>query len=487
MEEESPLRELTEEEVALKQRYLKEKLEGRTQYEAPVIARYICQVTNTPNLTYLANRPNGVFGVMPDAWSLVRERTLGVEFGSVKREDGSPNTELVFHLDDDGKSRMQQAISCYMSPQNKETCRFLDDPRIPAKECWVNPGTGQPVGGDLSKAHIYQWVVRHRRSTVPINVDVSLLHTHHGINQVQDLETQDKLFEGAGGTKGAFMTVTQTTVDGEDVKHVPIPSMGFGPTSPAFVKTMMLVNRDNIKNGIIKIPREVCLEARLPVYKGTPEADERVLEGLMSQMSLEGDADKAEARQKMMDAAERGWNESLKNDPSKERVECFYAVPVMHVLSWPLHSDAFLQQKKVEVELLRFRPAGEGNDPVALYYLVSDVFFQGMVDGFFDSSLGWWDKLDCRPLNETGVKLVPFTDRARYKDTIPGDVHTVKGMTMIRSYIKYMVPPVGLSPQAIASLAPTLAPGFLRSEEYVSEEEQQQLAVDKAMRERGGH
>lgn len=483
--QEEPLRQLTEEEVALKQRYLKEKLEGRTQYEAPVIARYICQATNTPNLTYLASRPNGVFGVMPDAWSLVMERTIGVEFGSVKRADGSPNTEFTFHLDEDGKSRMSQAVACFMSPQNTITCRFLDDPRIPEKDCWVNPGTGQRVPGDLSKAHIYQWVVRHKRSNLPINVDVSLLHTHRGLDQVQGLETQDKLFEGAGGTKGAFMTVTQTTQDGEDVKHVPIPSMAFGPTSHSFVKTMMLINRDNIQNGIIQIPREVCLEARLPVYKGTPKTDEHVVEALMEQMSIsDDDKKKQETREKMLAAAERGWNESIKDDPSKEKVECFYAVPVMHVLAWPLHSDAFLQQNKVQVEMLRFRPRGEDGDPVALYYLVSDVFFQSMVNGFFDAELGWWDKLDCRPLNETGVNLVPFTDRSRYKDTIPMDVRSVKGMAVVRTYLNYMVPPVGLSPAAIASLAPTLAPGFMRSEEYVSEEEQQQLAVDKAMQKR---
>jgi len=470
--------ELTEEEIALKQRVLKEKLEGRTQYDAAVVARYICERTNTPNLTYLANRPNGVFGVMPDAWSLVRDRTLGVELGSVKRSDGTPNTEFTFHLDDDGKSREQQAVACHLSPQTPEVCRFLDDPRIPEKECWVNPVTQRAVPGDLSKAHIYQWVVRHKRSTTPINVDVALLHTHHGIDVVQELETQDEMYEAAGATRGAFMTVTQTTADGEDTKHVPIPSLVSGPTNAAFVRTMMLVNRDNITNGIIIIPRDICLKARLPVYKGTPKADERVLETLMSQMSLDKDS-----RQKMVDAAERGWNEALKDDPTKEKFECFYAVPVMHVLAWPLHSDAYLQQNKVEVELLRFRP--NGGDPVALYYLVSDIFYRDMVDGFFDKELGWWDKLDSRPLNKTGVRLVPFTDRARYKDTIPADVQSVKGMTMIRSYIKYMVPPVGLSEQAIASLAPTLAPGFFRSEEYVSEQEQQELAVEKAIRERG--
>lgn len=454
----------------LKQKELAEKLSA-PRFDARVLAVFLCQHHNVSNLEELLQK--GAFGTRPEAWSLMRQRTIGVEIGSVKRDDGQPNKNFLFELD---KDRYQQEVKCLLSPHNKETCRFLDDPRIPTENQWRHPSTGQPLPGDLNRACVYNCIMRKRWSSFPIVIDVAMGHVHSGLNALENIEAQDETFAAAGALKGGFMSITQTTQEGEDAQNAPLHSMRFGATHPEFVRTMALIHPSNIGNGIVKIPRDVCIGAKLPVFMGPPVPSDDQIKARLKKMKI--GIDKPEEIERMRQKMMQDWETESKG---MKKHEFFYAIPINHVMAWPLRSQEYRQAQGIELEMFRFNPRlanGKEGDPVLLYFLVPNPTFEAMMDEWQNSEKSWMGKVDMRPLDQISFSFVPFTDRARYPKISP-ECKALTGVVAARAYITYWVPPVGLTPEAIASLAPTLSPNFPSASDWITEGQKKDMAMDR--------
>jgi hypothetical protein len=456
-----------------RQKKLQEQLATTSQINALVLGEFICRKNGAGSLEELQSK--GLYGNRPEAWTLMMEHTAGVELGSVKRSDGQVNKNFVFCID-----TKEQDLNCLLSPNNTETCRFLDDPRIPESNQWVHPFTGQKVPGDLSKTCIYNSITRHVWSSFDINIDVSMGYIHTGIDALHNVSEFDKCYQAAGGTKGGYMTITKTKPDGNSVENISLASGNKGVTNPDFVKTMALLNEKNVWNGIIKIPFDVCKEAGLPVYNGPPIPSTESILKKMENLKIEGDPNKEAER--MKEKMQARWE---KDSEGKKRHEYFVLIPVNHVLAWPLRSQEYRISKDINVEMFTFnprKPDGTEDDPVLLYFIVANPLFEAMMNDWNSKGPNsWLGKVDMRPLNEVSFKFTPQTDRARYNN-LPENCKAQTGVVALRTYITYSVPPVGLTQEAIDQLAPTLSPGFLPASAELTESEKKDIAVERYIR-----
>jgi len=106
------------------------------------------------------------------------------------------------------------------------------------------------------------------------------------MDELQQIEEQDKLFEAAGAIKGSYLSVASTPQNGMDIEVAPMPKLGFACANEFFTATMALINEKNLFNGIIEIPNDVCVAAKLPVYKGAPEPSEDFLIDSIKNLSI---------------------------------------------------------------------------------------------------------------------------------------------------------------------------------------------------------
>jgi hypothetical protein len=401
---------------------------------------------------------------MPDQWSLMQERTVGVEIGSVKHPNGAP-VPLKARLDED---RLQQKVVCALRPGNETRVRFLDEPNHGKK--WEHPFSKELIDGDLEKVSLFSCIFCHRWSSFPIHWDVSMGHVHSGLDQMEQLSVQDRMYEAAGGVAGQFMSIEQTSHEGVEVDNVAIAPVKSGLTNPAFVRTMALINESNLENGIVEIPYEVCVQARLNVYKGVPEPSDDQLTRMMDKLKIEKSD---EAKSHLKTRLREEWDKGAKD---KELSRCAYAIPIMHVFAAALHSEEWAKSKGVHADMLRFTP--KGGEPVALYYIVPEVTYKYILKEWKTPATSPMGKVDTRPLSDICFNLIPFTDTERYPE-LKDKEKELEGVVAARAYLKYYVPPVGLTPAAIASLAPTLAPGMPSFHNHVSEDERIDNAIQR--------
>lgn len=453
----------------LRQKELKAKLE-RPRFEFLPIALFLCKHHNVKDISEVVP-----FGSRVNAWECLKQVTLGIEVGSVIKS--ANETPHVFQFDLDAKE--EQIIKCYFD-SSLPWCRFLGSPQ-PA-EPFRNPVTGVAMPADLDRVCAYNIVCRNIWSSVPINIAGRLNFYHKGIDELQQSEQQDSLFAAAGGVKGAFISIASTKKDGEDIEVVPMPALGFSCVNDFFTSTMALINKRNILNGIIEIPHHVCLEANLPVYRGAPDPGEAFLVGALEAMTLNKDGhttkvlseeETMQARSTLTQQFKEKWTEST---AAAQKIHSFVAIPINHILAWPLHSEDYAAQHGLRSEQFRFLPPGPGAEPIVLYFLVADVFFRAMLEEFERT---WLGLVDMRPLASMAFEFVPMLDRQRYQN-IPADVNTVQGVMALRSYVTYMAPPK-LSQVTIDQLAPTLALNFPPSESWSIDAVAKQMAVDRYM------
>lgn len=365
-------------------------------------------------------RVNDVWQINPrqgrrETWSLMSElQTLGVEVGSVMHAPSTPIRTFQFHLD---QKPEEQAVRCPLAGDTP-LCRFLNQPKGDTEHMALINVTTRGVWGNL-----------------PINMAVRFpfYHVAEGGKRAE----LDRLMHEAGAISGAYMDFAATPKDGRDVLHVPLQEQpGYGFLNRQAVATLALVNEDNLRNGIIPIPYEVCVAARLPVFRGPPPPPSHM-------------EDKVEI-----------WNEHwLKANADKHRIQMFYAVPINHVLSWAMRNEAYATKKRLPFLRFQFVPpphAGMGKDPVLLYFLVADFHMDGLINEFRSV---WLNKIDMRPLQSLSFDLIPETNRALYPQ-IAKETELVAGVCMVRSYLTYMTPEPGLTPQMLAELIPTLSGGF---------------------------
>ena len=448
---------------------------ARPAFDPMPVVKHICGLFKVSNL-YKINP----FGTKIEAWELMKPVALAVETGTVMSEVGSGSAapylpiKVIFH----GVSPEDQKTVCHFN-NDRVRCKFLNDPQ--PLEPFIHPGTGKPMTHDLSRVGLYSVISRNVASTLPVNMATRLNFIPIGLDCNEEAKTIDAIFEAGGAVRGAFASYGATA----DPKGITVEKVGISDTASTvvnelFYSTMALVNDSNLMNGIIHLPRDVCLAAKLPVFTGVaPVPSEDFLVNALQGMQLE---DTADARDGITKKVQGQWA-SLVAD--KKKVSHFVAIPINHVLAWPLRSEDYLAQMDMRIEQLRTKvPADPGkpeNEPIVLYYLVRNVDFESMVAEFRAT---WYGKVDLRPLDSIALEIIPELDEGRYPH-IPDHLKEIPGIFNVRTYLKFVAPPM-LNPEraanTIANLAPTLMPGFPECRLWSSDARAKEEAIQRHLR-----
>jgi len=467
----------------------KESLKTQRFDPAP-IAQHLCQVKGVSDVRYIVP-----FGKRTYTWELMRESHLKIEVGSVSKNGSQPGVYQTKISTRTLEAAEQQVTRCLFDPSS-DSCRFLDnpDPRKP----FVHPLHQKPMKHDLNKVCIYGVAVRHQLSSVPIRVAARLNWVHSGLDKAEDLSDHYKLYADAGGIPGAFMSVAATRKEGEDVQRIPIHALGYGYSNKEFVRSMALVTEANLWNGIVKIPKDVCLAARLPVFQGFPGPSADQLADYMEQLSVsqkeieerrhkqqhdeeeEEEEDMGGAMDIDMESRKLEFIESTRKRQEEDYkdadfINFYYALPINHVLAWGLRDEEYARQHGFRAEQFRFLNP-ETNKPTVLYFLVGDAYMDKMVEIFREQ---WMNKVDVRPLKSCGVELVPQLD-GHYPEIEP-DKDAVRGILRLRVRLDYMTAPGGLTTKTIAELAPALGPAFPACDEWGLDQQTRNMMAEAYM------
>lgn len=383
----------------------------------------------------LMSRPGGV-GVEP--------RTLALEVGSVLKEGSEQNIETFrFQLNGDAR---QQVVRCPLVSESPR-CRFMTKPASM---------------GDTQHVCLLNVVTRNIWSSMPIRMVARF--PFYPVGDGGKREALDRLEAEAGAVPGAYLEFGNTPKQGQDVERLPVEErLDHGFLNRFFVASMALVTEGNLRNGVVPIPRAVCLDVGLPVFKGPPPPPS----------GYDGDP--------------QTWNEHwLKANAGEHHIQMFYALPVNHVLAWGLRSEAFAAKRKLPSLRFQFVPpphAGMGDKPLLLYYLVADLHFEGLVR---EVQRVWMGKVDMRPLSALSFELYPMCNKRDYPD-LPQHVEVVGGVVALRSYLTYLAPePGAVNDQIIAQLIPTLCPGFPEPDGWEPYSQEELTFIDGAVRHGGG-
>jgi len=422
---------------------LAKQIQKPNEYVWEVIATFLCRRHNVEDVNKIVP-----FGQLTYGWEVMRDVVLGVE----------SDTEYIAGLNIRTTDAESQRISC---PIGKS--KMLDSP-LPKKP-FIHPVQGTPMEVDLDNVCIYNITCRHTKSSVNIPMAPRLNYNHTSMAELQNTTEVDTMFAEAGAVRGAFTIIEATGPEGKDIEAVPMPELRFAYQNSFFIRTMALVNESNLMNGIIEIPHEVCVAAKLPVWTGPPEPPESMINKLMASMKLTSD----DERKGFKDQWTVDYMDRFKDLPVSDR---FFAVPINHVLAWGYHSEEFMEQRGQRAE--QFRYIGPDQQAVVLYFLVASAYFENVVSVFRDK---WMNKIDRRPLNEVAFEFLPILSD-KYKG-IPETVTTVTGRILLRSYFSYGVYPK-LNDTTIAKLAPALAPGFPSCHEWSVDTVAQTMALEKA-------
>lgn len=386
------------------------------------------------------------------AWEVMQPSTMLVEVGSVVHSADEPPVEMRFVLEPEDSGEAQK-ISCMFQPKS-DLCRFLDGP-VP-KKIFCNPVTKQPIEPDFSSVCVYKIIVRNKWCNVPIPVAARLNFRHKANEELEDEAVLDHVIAAAGGVAGEFMTVTTTPKEGTDIEVSPIRSTDkFGCVNEFFTASLALINDVNLMNGIVQIPREVCEQVGLPVFKGVPEPSNGWLEMQLKQLKLENRDEEYAAKERLRQQFKEKF---MEDHADKKPINTHYLIPINHLLAWPLADDTFAERMGIKREIVQIRPpnAKPEDPPIVLYFIVADVQFDTLVH-FLKKN--WFNKVDKRPLDSMGVEFVPKLCREYYQDKVPASVKAVQGVISLRMYISALIPPK-LTQSQINSLAPSRALNF---------------------------
>ena len=392
---------------------------------------------------------------MPMSFTLMTPHTMWLETGSVKNDQGQ-RTPLMFGLElQPGETMMAAAerlkVRCQVSPSNTATCRILKS-AVPEQSAWPkDPVSGEPMPPDLSRVSIYNIVTRNILAALPNGVQCALRagFVHKGLDQLYGLEAQAEAQRQGGLLVGAYACIDRTPTDGIDMDHVAMP-MSRHYANAQFTSTMALVTEENMLNGIVAVPADVCRACKFPEFCEVAQPPEELVERVMMQRNM---------TREMFLAM---WNEKQNAYRSAQTpVTHYMAVPLVHVLAWslrdPIYAAAHVEQSS-QVRAYRFHPP-EGNQmglnphvPIVLYYLVNNVAFDSIVAEFKER---WLNKVDVRPLDSLYWDFMPVVD----KEQIPAGAKQAAGTVAARSYITYMVPPV-LTDEQRRNIFPALCPDF---------------------------
>lgn len=415
------------------------------EYNWKVVATFLCRAHNVSDVNKIVP-----FGDMTYGWEIMRDNVVGVEV----------DTGMIESLDIRAMDPEAQCIKCPIRP--------LDN--VQPKKQFIHPVQGTPMPINENDVYIYNITCRHTKSSVPIPMATRLNYVHESMATLQNTAELDTMYQEAGAVRGAFAVIESTGPEGKDVEYVPMPELRFAYQNSFFIRTMALVTDSNLMNGIIHIPHDVCVAAKLPVWKGPPEPTDDVISRWMSSMKLTSD----EERQGFKEQWTADFMEKTKDGV---RSESFYAIPINHVLAWGYQSEDFTAQRGHRVE--QFRYIGPDKQAVVLYFLVQNALFESVISSFRER---WMNKIDRRPLKNVAFEFLPILSD-KYKGITSDKIRTVTGRVKMRAYISYAGAPV-LNATTISKLAPALAPGFPGCHEWSVDTFAQTMVEEKHAMER---
>lgn len=416
------------------------------------IATFLCQHHKVSDLPYI--HPYGVGAV--DAWKLSNEKTIGVEYTI----EGTFNTE---------KGPEEQVIRVLL-PEGRPLYKTAQP-----SQRFQHPKTGEPMESNLNEVSIYQVACRAYSSTMPIPVAVRQTWDHASMRILEGTDVTDEMFAAADAIKGAFV-VLDPTKDGteEALQSFPLPELSHGYQNSPFAKTYAYLNKKNLWNGIIEIPSEVCEEARLPIWKGPPEAPEDLVLKQFRALKIEDPSSEKAISVRKEVSAQFGeqFMEQFSEDKSAKPITHYFAVPANHVLAWGYLSDEYRNQQGHRAYRFSYRTDSK-SDPVLMYFLLPNPLFEHVMEEAIETLL---DKVDKRPLNSVGMEFLP-----RINPSYPLDgqeTQRASGKVTLRTYYSYLSGP-SLGQATIDALAPTMAPDFFSCHTWSREERARQAAFEE--------
>ena len=398
----------------------KKKDELTPKFDPIPLAVFFCQYFGVSDLSEIKPFPS-----VPPAYSLSRDTNLAIK-ATYK-----------------GQLKGENIVSMTMTPTSN---------KLQPKEPFLHTKTGNPCLHDLNNAMIVNVSLKHYKFTAPktcnknFSVGVRLNFDHEHLAKYEGTDIHDQLTEAAGGISRIFEQLKPTDENGTDLPFcIPIYEAGYGYTNSDFTRTMALLNEDNVKRGVIELPRDVCLAARLNVHglRKEPTLSDQDLEKMFSGMKLDN---VEEEKQKARDQFHNQYQKQIQN---LTPTQTFFAIPDNHVLSWPFQCADYATENRVQFETF------EGDHPSCpKYYLVPDVGFNAWFNKFKEL---WLNKVDKRPLTSIGLELVPIG--LDLEEVINVDIE-------ITTYIHYWTYPTGLTIENINKLLPILSPTFPTADQW---------------------
>jgi len=215
----------------------------------------------------------------------------------------------------------------------------------------------------------------------------------------KDEEIRDKMFAAMGRDGRAIVTL-KPHQNGPLSLMVMKESPEYLYLHSAFVKTFMLINEQNITNGCIPVPPEVCAVQNLPKVATLFDP--------------------------------QGVSFNLE-------VDYYVLVPFDHILAWCLRVNDMWRRKKGLFALEMTVSPQNGGDAYILYYVVAnqsfDLLKKRCLEGFVVG------KHDCRRMDSCGFELVGG----------PEPISVTASFTVVEY-------PTGVDP---ATIAPVLHPDFV--------------------------
>lgn len=376
------------------------------------IEQFLCQWFKVNHISQV--KPYGQNTVAPGAFTLVRDSYICVKSSFT------------------GTLKGEEIVDMEMTP--------TDPSKIQPKDPFIHTKTGKPCVHDLTNVMIVNFNVRHYKfiSKTKRKLGIRLNFDHEHLAKFQETNIHEKVVADSGGIPGIFRALDPTDENGADITNAfPIFEAGFGFTNSEFTRTMALLTEKNIKTGIIEIPKQVCLDARLPVrgLNKDPNLTDDELTKMFEGLKMDNvEEEKEKARRQVAEQFQ-------KDIENLSESHVFFAVPENHILSWPFKCRDFCQENHVNFETLDLN-----GKPI--YYLVPEIYFKSWVQRFSEL---WLNKCDKRSLTSIGMQMLAIGAE-------PEELNQVS--VEITNYIHYWTYPTGLNPENVDRLLPLISPNF---------------------------
>ena len=341
---------------------------------------------------------------------------------------GSQNFETDMLVITNEKSAEEQKLVCTLGDSDRTNIDHAPTSLLP-RTPFLNPMNQRPLKPDLNKVSVFSVVARHAINTVPRQMGLRLNFSHSAMDAVQGTSDREDLQQVMGAPRGVFYNIPPSTPkEGIDVKSFAMHTMDHHYTNVEFVRTMAYVTKDNLMNGILHLPRDLCIAAGLDVYTGPPAPPVKLNTEAMAEY-------------------EKTYIEQYKKSHGHDPPHHWVAIPYNHVLSWGWHMDAITRR-----DVFNYTIVDLGVDGQRLYFLVQDGPFTKKIASF---KRFWMNKVEFQQLSSIGVEFVPILN---VKSAQQGP-SVVSGISQVTLHIGYMTFP-HMTPSIIAGLAPTMTSNF---------------------------